>query len=536
MKPVYKIEVYDSNDSLLYTITDDVLQLHVKDVLTHNIGSFHFTLPTKKNGSKYYYNDIAVHDKVKIWLGYDSFDTDPIFVGRIQKIHAPLSTQQGYIRRFSGSSLGEILKRRIKSYDYYDGEEASSIVTEWANDLGLGTSEIESDTSTVTMEVRNESYFSLLQKISDYWVSADTQIKKDFYVDINNNLVWKSRPIRSSNVETLTLGENILAYDVTRDITSVKNSITVYGATEMLNPSDGDAWTESTDGWILDHGENFFATTDHVKAGSYHIRVTGTGDGDIRAVIRRAVSGLLPFTFTTLHFWFYSSGSDINSKKVRLWAPDSNNYFEADIKYDVASGYGNWDENEISLGPSEEAINPYGPWSKIGNPSWFNIQYIQFYVSWSTTEFFGLDGLFFGKGRYYKTVEDATSKTNYGTRQYVMIDDALHSNSECQKRAETLLYQLKDPVTRIDVTVVGNTNIKIGDRLSLTIPAENISNASYDVVAVEHFFSKDQGFITTASMVNTAERRELPAKNIHEHLILKYRDLNKVAKGLQIIK
>jgi len=87
-----------------------------------------------------------------------------------------------------------------------------------------------------------------------------------------------------------------------------------------------------------------------------------------------------------------------------------------------------------------------------------------------------------------------------------VTDDKLHSDSDCQKRAETLLYQLKDTPTQITMTVNGNSNILIGDRLSITLANEGISAANYDVLAVEQIFDLNC-WITRATMIDSANVR-----------------------------
>lgn len=267
MIPVQKIEVWHGG-SLLHTITD-ALSIRVREVLTDAVGTFKFAVATKKNGD-YLYNDINVYDTVKIWIDYDSVGATPLTVGKIYRISAPLKTKQGYLRLFYGKNQGEILERRVKGRKAWSGTAASTIVTELANDLGLGTSEIEADTTAVTLTTDVDTYFDLLKKLSDYWYDAGNQVKKDFYVDVNNNLVWKSRPLRTTGVETLSVGEEILSYILTHDATQLKNNITVYGKREVYNPSkygqtakvqnptvhgythpsDGDSWTW-TSGWQL---------------------------------------------------------------------------------------------------------------------------------------------------------------------------------------------------------------------------------------------------------------------------------------------
>jgi hypothetical protein len=72
---------------------------------------------------------------------------------------------------------------------------------------------------------------------------------------------------------------------------------------------------------------------------------------------------------------------------------------------------------------------------------------------------------------------------------------------------------------QIEVTVVGDTNILVGDRLSMTIPAENITAADYDVISVEHSLT-GQSFLTKATMVNSVNTRE-PLENTTVRTIIK---------------
>ena len=546
--PVYKIEVYDSSDTLTHTIEDEALSIMVKEVLTDNIGTFSFTLPTVKGlTNKYYFNDIAVHNKVKIWLGYNSVSGDPITVGRIYRITAPLNAQSGYLRHFSCYNQSEILQRRIKTRKVWEGIGASTIVTELANDLGLGTTEIETDTTAVTLTVDADTYFNVLKKVSDYWYDASTQIKKDFYVDINNNLVWKSRPIRTSGVETLTVGDNLLSYNVVRDITKVKNKIWVYGRDAPYDPnravvnyagrtypSDGDSWTYGT-GWTATAG-TLSSDTTNPKVGANDLRCASNDDYLCqyhRTFSQLSVEGKAGYS--ALQFWGRRSALLSSYHHVRLWCPDNSNYFEWEFADPGSNGV--WAFRITRLGDNntyDADTNPNGEWVAHGSPSWNDIEGIEFVVNSGVSFNWDIDGLCFSFGRWRATAEDATSQSNYGQRDYMVVDDTLYSDSDCQKRAETLLYQLKDPVIRLDISTPGNTNIKIGDRLTITIPAEGISAQSFDVISVTHRFSSE-GFITNASLVSTENVREAPTTSLNEFLIQQFRKQSEIGKGVQLI-
>lgn len=515
-KPVYKIETL-TGAQLDHTITSDAVAVYCKEIVTDAIGNFRFIVPTRKNGG-YFYDDIALHDLVKIYFGYDTVDATPAFVGRVGNITAPLSTSQGYVRIVSGLSQGEILLRRFKTNKYYDATAASTIVSEWATDLGLtGAGKIDSDANTVDLEVKTKNYFDLLRWISDYWVSAGAQIKKDFYVDTANDLVWKSRPIRTAGVESFTVGKDILNYVVTRNVDAVKNNITVYGAAEDPVPSDRDSWTEPT----ADPPPNWTAVQGTVergtggKVGAYYVIGRAADPNGQTVEFTRSIPRQTIRNINTVSFWSNIKMPEATAGYVRLGTlGGTTDYYQADIALNNVLNY-----LSLTLGPQNEydaADNPDGKWTPVGSPNWWDVTDITFYGTFTGTGAalgMGVDGFHFFPERWSNTASDATSQTSYGQRDMEVTDDKLHSSGECQKRAEALLFMRKDPVIQIEIAVPGNTNVLVGDRLPMTIPAENISAVNFDVVSVEHTFQKEPvGFQTRATMVDSVNVRHVIAK------------------------
>lgn len=536
-RPVYKIQTY-TVDLLDHTITDDVESVYFKDVITDGVGQFRFVVPTKKNGG-YFYDDIALQDKVKIFLGYDSVGATPDFVGKVSRISAPLSVDSGYVRFISGLGLGEILLRRFKTNNFYDGVGASTIVTELADDLGLGTSEIVGDATAETHEVRTKRYIDLLKEVSDYWFNAGTQVKKDFKVDVDNNLLWKARPLRTSGVETFIVGENILNYNVTRSLNSVKNNITVYGQAEAPYPRDKDEWTEDAAWdayWTASVGS--VLRTDGAgpladpQVGSYEIM--GDAGAGSQVTFKFNNPHITIRDINTLYFWYWASSVPPDQGQLRIHAPDSSNYFYTDLTLD-----GVWHFSEWPLGPKQEydvATNPNGIWNKQGSPNWWNMEYIEFDCTWGgANQEIYIDGMYFYPERWTGTASDATSQTNYGQRDAEFTYNKLHSDDEAEKRAQTLLYQLKDSIVQIQLTTPGNTNVLVGDRLSMNIPAEGISASDFDVLTVEQFLSAD-GFLTKALMVNTANIRQPIESDASKLLSNLNRTVARLSEDMKLMK
>ena len=117
-RPVYKILTY-TGAVLDHTIEESVISIYTKEAITEQIGHCNITLPLKI-GTRTVYDDIAEHDKVKVYFGYDTVDATPSFVGFVETISSPLRTQAGYVRQISGFSQGEILMNRIKSDKFFE--------------------------------------------------------------------------------------------------------------------------------------------------------------------------------------------------------------------------------------------------------------------------------------------------------------------------------------------------------------------------------------------------------------------------------
>jgi hypothetical protein len=418
-------------------------------------------------------------------------------------------------------------------------------VIQLAGELGLGVGDIAEDTTHVNIYSKNDTYLDLLKKLSDYWTSGAT-VKKDFYVDVDNDLAWKARG--TAGTETLTVGENVNNYHILRDVESVKNNITVYGYQGKIgvpghegrcDPANKDTWTYGT-GWTDDWGTISLCDTDF-KVGTDSLQVLSEDTGAIFASkIRRTVNEQIygDAAYQTLNLYSRRWGvNNISTHEARLYAPDSSNYFYTALEKDSDQ----WVWQQFQLGENQEYdadTNPNGKWLKNGggSPNWSLITELCLYAEHAADQFtVRYDSLFFGHGKFRYTASDLPG--SYGQRDYQTVDDSLMSDAECEARAKTLLYQLKDPPVRIDIETEGNAKIKIADQLTMTIPAEDISAQPYDVLSVEHDFQKKpQGWKTKASMVNSSNIRRLPIGTPLEAVTRKFGVQHDIGKGIIIIQ
>jgi len=549
--PKTRIEIWHGAN-MLYQLDSHAVSLHTKEVL-NGVGTFSFTLPTAHDITRNLYSDVTLNDLAKVWINYDMITGNPLTQGPICQTQA--SAMGGFERTFLCKNQGEVLTRRFKTKNYV-AVDAATIVTEWAvTDLGLGItlSGDASDAYHETFFVDHESYLDCLNIASDFWADAAHIVKKDFCVDVNNNLVWKTRPFRPpGTVETLGIGTNILQYTVQPDMPPVKNYLWIYGRLGKIqndptghiiddgrkNPTDGDLWTESLTGWTAASGTLSAPGAGQVVGAAYIHCYQDMGATKIVDFYHlnssASVYGLEGYQ--TINFWLKFSSAVMNDT-LKILAPDASNYFVLSLP---SYGYTptDWTRYSYILGQGNEfnaVSNPSGQWTVgAGAPDWHNIQGVRFYAE-KVTDFAAMvDGLYFGHGRWRNIVQDAVvSQPAYGIREMVHVDDKLESDVQCQMRGESLLWQLKTAPTRLDVTTLGNINILIGDRLTVTLAPENITAAAYDVVTVEHSIDSENGFRTKTSMVNSSDIRVLPSITTAEVMVKEHKRVLDINRGVQ---
>jgi hypothetical protein len=179
-------------------------------------------------------------------------------------------------------------------------------------------------------------------------------------------------------------------------------------------------------------------------------------------------------------------------------------------------------------------LHPSGTWTLYGSPSWEQLTYIDFENTSGSdnTASMDIDGLCFNFGRWrYVPASDSTSISDFAEHDLVITDENLRSDAMCESRAKTLLYQHKDPVTRLDFTVLGNTNIILGDRLEITLGLEGLSSTYFYVTTVEHIFSVDEGWKTTATALDTVSSRNIPTIRESETLANSIKRLQQISRN-----
>jgi hypothetical protein len=506
----------------------ELIELQTKSRLTESIGTFVATVKSEENFN------VGLFDRVEIKLGWSTLPSTNTFVGKVTGINSQVGDAK--VKIISGLDLGEILLRRFKS-TYYWNKSVHDIADEFRTDLGL-SDEIEDDDQIVEVLLAEDSYFDALQKISDYWISPSVQVKKDFYVDVDGKLAYRNRspPWRTTGVETLEFGENLFSYSCNRSLEKVKNWIKVYGDWDKLyeihTPAD-ENWTESLTNWNLEYGNGLILSTPG-HAGTYYLSAGAKYTGsDYECLFSRSFSPEFCLingvrknaeSFSRILHHAMTSVGTPPSAQIRLWAPDSSNYFSHD--FGVYAG-GVWDPTPSSIDFGEGSTG----WGETGNPVWDHLTRIQFRGENNINFDLNIDELFLTGGKLRSEVTDSTSLAAYGRRELVHSDEKLITATQCTARAQTILYQRKDPVTELSLTCRGSNNILLGDELPITLPLEGFASEPFYVVGVDHLYSvSENGWYTVPSLVSSMENhiQHVAFEPVREISVLKQR-VNKLS-------
>jgi len=416
-----------------------------------------------------------------------------IITTRTESIRYESGPTENYVR-VAGRCWGEKLFRRVisKTYSSQKGEAIVKDLLDYYSGLSHNRSGVElvenTDTTFTLLEYENTPAWDILRAIA---AASDKLgvIGYDFRVAPDAKFEFFQRNSKTSPV---SVSEKIEASEYRKEILAVRNKAKVYGSQGKNFPADLDSWSESTLGWTVVSG-TLSLESGRQRKGSYNLRVDAAAS--VEANIYRTFDALInPQTFV---MWAWIPGNlGGGYGYVRLWAPDSSNYFQANIKSILESNcILQWGLISLALGPNQMYDvnnNPNGIWTKTGNPQWSQVSGLQLIIcTIGAASYYMYDGDFgFLNCTFVGTAEDSGSQSAYGLRELTETDEELSSDNECTLRAKAILAQLKDPAEYLTVrsTVIdyGTTPILAGDKIHVTLPNENV-DADFRILSVEYF-------------------------------------------------
>jgi len=467
----------------------DVIQCRVHLGCTNEVSSFDLLL---QNWDKKY----SPGGSVPLDVGMDGYicigrgaNVPQIITCRIETVKYQSSPVENYVR-VGGRCWGERLFRRVFA-GTFTNQKGEDIVRYLLDSyVGLshargGTELVEAtDTTYAKLEYKDTPVFEILKYVAD---SADKQgvIGYDFRVAPDGKFEFFPRLSKTSPV---SLSELIEEYEYRRDITAVRNKVTIYGAADKSVPLDKDAWTESLTpsdgGWSSGGGTLSLDNVDRVR-GSASIRNYAEGLYFVCSQFMlnsgKEVNAEL---YPLLSFWIKIGGGVSGTCYVHL--EDVNEC----VRYcSFNIGKEKWSNYQVKVGSANADL-----WALYYGASfdWTRIKKMRFYADFEgvNSGTLWIDGLFFGGRRYSSTQEDSASQQAYGLRELTDTDEELYSDNECLLRAKALLAHYKDPAEYLTLrsTVIdyGNTPLLPGDKIHVTLPNENV-DADFRILSAEYY-------------------------------------------------
>ena len=413
---------------------------------------------------------------------------------RVENVKYQSTPKENYVI-ISGRCWGEKLFRRTVSATYtgLKGEEIVNDLLDTYAGLSHTRAAVElvedTDTTYSELEYEDSPVWDILKYIAE---SADDSgvIGFDFRVAPDGNFEFFPK---NSKTNSTVIVENIDdSAEYEKDIARVRNKIVVYGLADKSYPTDNVSWTRSltpADGaWVA-------------SIGVVSLDATGAPDGSecIKNTVASNYSGVVDLNFT--------AGHEPNMElypiiALQLKLDDTYSGTGFILLLDDAGKYAT---KTISVAPDEDwhvleagCGSAYAKqWERVdAGFNWASIIKIRVSLAFPGVGSgdFRVHQLYVGGRRFSAVVQDAASQAAYGLREYVETDEELWSDEECDRRADSLLAQLKDPSEHVHLVSTlldyGTDPILAADNVHVHLPNENV-DADFRVESVEYRVPKE---------------------------------------------
>lgn len=465
----------------------DVIEAHVYLGATEEVSSWELLLQnwnSKYSPSGAYPLSVGQDGYICIGRGVN---VPQIITTRTESVMFETTPTENYVW-VAGRCWGEKLFRQVitKNYASQKGEAIVKDLLDYYSGLShvRNSTELVEDTDTTftLLEYEDTPVWDILRFLAKACDDSGV-IGYDFRMAPDGKFEFFPRNSKTSSV---SLSEKIEHSEYSKNIVSVRNRVTIYGAAYKSVPLDKDAWTESlnpADGdWTATSGTVSIDTGTKMK-GSASIKLYATGLYYGGAVFtldagKEVNTNLYPL----LNLWITREDTYNGQGDLSLF---DRNGKRAQRPFTV--GKDEWFKLEHKVGDK----NADG-WNVESGFDWnyiWQVRVILFFDGTGTGNFW-IDNLFFGGCRYSSMQENSVSQSAYGLRMYVDTDEELYSDNECELRAKAILAQRKDPAESLTIrsTVIdyGGTPLLPGDRITVTLPSENV-NGYFRILSVGYF-------------------------------------------------
>ena len=414
---------------------------------------------------------------------------------RVEKVHYQSSPTESYLI-VSGRCWGERLFRRVvtATYSGMKGEEIVKDLMDYYAGLShnrSGTELVETtDTTYSELEYEDSPVWDILKYVAESsdksgLIGFDFRVAPDGKFEFFPKLSKTNSTVITENIDTTAEYE--------KEITRIRNKVTVYGLADKSSPADKVSWTRQ------------LAPTDGTWTGSAgNVSVDGSGAPDGGACIKLYA----PNNYYGSANFTLNAGYLLNCEQYPILAL----MLKAEATFGGTGTITLYD-NTYKTAQKEFSISPDAAWHSIetgvGSTYVNQWKYIDSGFDWTqilcvritlwypgtvATGSFWIHQLYIGGRRYSGIAENAASQAAYGLREYVEVDEELWSDTECSRRAAALLAYLKDPAEYLHIISAvldyGVSPVKAGDKVHVELPTEGV-NSDFRVESIEYRVPKD---------------------------------------------
>jgi hypothetical protein len=490
----------------------DVIQCRVHLGCTKEVSSFEVLLQNwdkKYSPSGSYPINVGVDGSISIGRGTN---VPQIITCRVESVKCESAPTENYIR-VSGRCWGERIFRRVvtKTYENKKGEEIVKDLLDYYVGLSHVRDSTElvetTDTTYTRLEYQDSPVFDILKYIAG---SADKNgvIGFDFRVAPDGKFEFFPR---NSKTSPISLSDKIESSEYRKDIHSIRNKITVYGAQDKPFPvdADGKPWSDTlSEDLTVSEGTGWGGSDELIHAiyGKWSV-MTGSTNLALDTVIKYAGAKSVKviesaYMYYTRVDWIFNQNYLINLNdfpKISLalrvddkhsklcWINAIDYWNNSASKSFNLSEINKWEKVIINAGTKNA-----DQWDWVDNLfNWAFVKEIGIAAdqNYASAGNWWIDQFHFGNGKWRSTQEDTNSQNAYGLRELVEVDEELYSDNACTLRAKALLNHLKNPAEYLTIrsTVIdyGNAPLLPGDKIHVTLPNENI-DADFRILSAEY--------------------------------------------------
>jgi len=406
-----------------------------------------------------------------------------------------------------GEDLGEVLHERGFTKEYASDTEISvivgDIVDEACPEFDKG---IDPTSRGVKNRFRDENAWGLLGRLAEAASFSTGESGANVYVDPGGCLRFKKYGAFACP-HALSDGSdgnpaNILDVSVKESIKGsprLVNDVRLVVFEEETQPRDGDAWTESAEGWSspdpTDTGYPQSDSGDKVTGtASIHSNTTGCGT---QYRLRLSFGEVDIAGYDQLRLWVkYGSGLSPQALDVRVqkgdWVWTADYRSMSGISLPPAA---TWGEVTVSLAGMTVTGNPGSVVDHIE---------VRFYSgSDMGTGGFLVDGLRFVRNEKSGSASDSASQAAYGKRSLVEVDKTITDTGYAGYVAGNILAHRKNPTVTVQARVPGRgqPGYRPPQTVAVTSLRDGLSGKTFQVQRARHRYTPGGGYACDLDLV-----------------------------------